>query len=74
MHPWLSLSPRGTTPLSAPNLSTLCDSGKKNSGKNLRFTPQIPLVCLGRLTEDDHSCVIQKMVDGKIARRDEITQ
>jgi len=74
VHPWLSLSPRASTPLSPPNFSMPCDSGKRPTGKTLRFTPQIPLVCLGRLTEDDHSYVIQKMVDGKIAKRDEIVQ
>ena len=74
MHPWLSLSPRAATPLSTPNLTVPLDSRKKPASKNLRFTPQIPLVCLGRLTEDDHSFVMQKMVDGKIAKRDEILQ
>jgi len=74
VHPWLSLSPRATTALSAPNFSMPCNLGKKPAVKNLRFTPHIPLVCLGRLTEDDHSYVIQKMVDGKIAKRDEILQ
>jgi len=74
LHPWLSLSPRAATPLSTPNLSVPHDPSKKPAGKNLRFTPQIPLVCLGRLTEDDHSYVVQKMVDGKIAKRDEIVQ
>jgi len=74
LHPWLSLSPRAATPLSVQNLSVLHDSGKKPSGKNLRFSPQVPLVCLGQLTDDDHSFVVQKMVDGKIAKKDEIVQ
>ena len=74
LHPWLSLSPCVTTPLAAPSLSVPLDSGKKVAGKTIRFTPKIPLVCLGQLTEDDHSCIVQKMVDGKIAKRDEIMQ
>jgi len=72
-HPWLSLSPRATAPFPAPNLSVPRDSGKKTASKN-RFTPKMPLVCLGRLTEDDHSYIVQKMIDGKIAKRDEILQ
>jgi len=56
-----------------PTLSAPRDSSKK-AGKSIRFTPKIPLVCLGALTEDDHSYIVQKMVDGKIAKRDEITQ
>ena len=74
VHPWLTSSPRISTPLSAPNLSTLLDSHKKVGVKNIRFTPKMPLVCLGRLTDDDHSYIVQKMVDGKIAKRDEIMQ
>lgn len=74
MHPWLISSPRVTTPLAAPTLSTPRDSGKKAAGKNIRFMPKVPLVCLGPLTEDDHSYIVQKMVDGKIAKRDEILQ
>jgi len=74
VHPWLSLSPRVTTPLAAPPFSIPHDSGKKAAGKNIRFSPKIPLVCLGPLTEDDHSYIVQKMVDGKIAKRDEVLQ
>jgi len=57
-----------------PTLSAPRDSGKKTAGKSIRFTPKIPLVCLGALTEDDHGYIVQKMVDGKIAKRDEIMQ
>jgi len=73
-HPWLTLSPRVITPLVMPTLSAPRDSGKKTAGKSIRFTPKIPLVCLGALTEDDHGYIVQKMVDGKIAKRDEIMQ
>jgi len=73
-HPWFSLSPRVTTPLAVPNLPVPRDSGKKTASKNLRFMPKMPLICLGPLTEDDHSYIVQKMVDGKIAKRDEIIQ
>jgi len=74
VHPWFTLSPRVTTPVTAQNLSVPSDLGKKSAAKNLRFMPKMPLVCLGPLTEDDHSYIVQKMVDGKIAKRDEIIQ
>jgi len=74
VHPWFALSPRVTPPVAAQNLPLTRDLGKKSAGKNLRFVPQIPLVCLGPLTEDNHSYIVQKMVDGKIAKRDEIIQ
>jgi len=74
IHPWFALSPRVTTPVAAQNLSIPHDLGKKSAGKNLRFVPKIPLVCLGPLTQDNHSFIVQKMVDGKIAKSDEIIQ
>jgi len=74
VHPWFSSSPRVTTPLAAQNLPVLHDLDKKSSSKNLRFMPKMPLVCLGPLTDDDHSYIVQKIVDGKIAKRDEIIQ
>jgi len=74
VHPWLSLSTCATAVPAAPNCSVPHDSGKKAASRSLRFTPKLPLVCLGTLTEDDHSYIVQKMVDGKIAKRDDILQ
>jgi len=70
-HPWLSLShvPRQlATPLISSNgvsNNLPCHVNNKTKASSL-------LVSMGTLTDDEHGYIIQKMVDGQIASRDEI--